>query len=50
MTAANNVADLKFLEGLQRAQIRNLKLRSGVESINLPVPPLFPNFVSVVPE
>jgi len=43
MTSA---ADLKFLRQLPQVRIRNVKSRSGTGNIELPVPLLFPKFVS----
>ena len=41
-----SAADLKFLQRLPRARVRNFKSKSGTRIIELLVPPLFPKFVS----
>jgi len=39
-------ADLKLLRQLPQVRIRNVKSGSGTGNMELPVPPLFPKFVS----
>jgi hypothetical protein len=41
-----SAADLKFLRRLPHARTRNFKSTSGTEKFELPVPLLFPKFVS----
>ena len=43
-----SAADLKFLQSLLQARIRNFKSKIGTRSVAFPVPLLFPRFASDV--